>query len=197
MYFQLRWYTSHNFLIHIYYWHLTFPGIEFHPYILLWVWYSAFFSCLLSLLGDIYSTTSSSSVKFSQLQAMFKFVHVSSCPFPSHGSAQLCEMYYCCGSVPCIFLLTSFHLVLWCTDQGLVKSLYLCFHTSRAVVKNPDEFLTEAHQMFVQSYHKLICRSVFWTNVLHLKIIYSFLLSHKCTLWNIPETLFSKKGQQS
>lgn len=60
---------------------------------LIWV-FRIFFGCLLPLLGDIYSPASSSSVKFSLLQAMFRFDHFSSCPFPSHGSAKLYFILY-------------------------------------------------------------------------------------------------------
>lgn len=53
---------------------------------------------------------------------MFRFVHVSSCPFSSHRLTQLCEMRYWRGWVPCTWLLTCFHLVLCCPAQGIVKN---------------------------------------------------------------------------
>lgn len=33
--------------------------------------------------------------------------------------------------------------------------------------------------MFLQSYHSLMSKGVFWTNILQLKVIYIFLLSQK------------------
>lgn len=65
-----------------------------HLHLLVVMVFHVFFGCLLFLLGDIYSTTSSGSVTFSLLQAIFRFVHVSSCPFALYGSAQLCEILY-------------------------------------------------------------------------------------------------------
>lgn len=131
--------TSKYAVIH--YWHLTFLGEGFtlalySPYTFLVV--LVFFGCLLSLLGDIYPTASSSSVKFGLLQTMSRFVHISSCPFPPCGLAQLCETLYWRGSALCTLLLTCFHLVVCYTAQGMVKRLCFCFHASWAVVKPSD-----------------------------------------------------------
>lgn len=131
--------TSKYAVIH--YWHLTFLGEGFtlalySPYTFLVV--LVFFGCLLSLLGDIYPTASSNSVKFGLLQTMSRFVHISSCPFPPRGLVQLYETLYWHGSALCTLLLTCFHLVVCYTAQGMVKRLCFCFHTSWAVVKPSD-----------------------------------------------------------
>lgn len=102
---------------------------------LLWFWYSlaAYCSCL-----EISTLQLPLTVRFGLLQPMSRFVHISSCPFPLCGLAQLCEMLYWCCTVLCTFLLTCFHLVLCCTAQGMVKRLCFCFHISWAVVKPSD-----------------------------------------------------------